>query len=189
MSASATAPPASAIEALLDGTHADPFSILGTHAGPEGTFARALLPGAEEAGAYSLKGGFLGAMKRVLYACDPSRLKTGSELALLAALLSTFGAQLDVLHVFEGDRDEARRKRVEQVIATALPGVTPEFRYLTHQKVDDGIRECVHRYPTGLLAMLSHELGFWESVTTGSHTRAMTVTTRVPLLVLPGGAR
>ncbi|MBO9601202.1 MAG: 1,4-alpha-glucan branching protein GlgB [Novosphingobium sp.] len=58
-------PPASAIEALLDGTHADPFSILGTHAGPEGTFARALLPGAEEAGAYSLKGGFLGAMKRV----------------------------------------------------------------------------------------------------------------------------
>lgn len=131
----------------------------------------------------------LGAMKRVLYACDPARLKTGSELALLAALLSTFGAQLDVLHVFEGDRDEARRKRVEQVVATALPGVTPEFRYLTHQKVDDGIRECVHRYPTGLLAMLSHELGFWESVTTGSHTRAMTVTTRVPLLVLPGGAR
>ncbi|MXO61012.1 1,4-alpha-glucan branching protein GlgB [Altererythrobacter salegens] len=58
-------PPKSAIEALLAGTHADPFSLLGTHAGPEGTFARAMLPGAEEATAYSLKGGALGKLERV----------------------------------------------------------------------------------------------------------------------------
>ena len=36
-------PPASAIAALLDGSHADPFSLLGPHEGPEGTFARAIL--------------------------------------------------------------------------------------------------------------------------------------------------
>ena len=58
-------PPASAIAALLDGSHADPFSLLGPHDGPEGTFARAILHGAEEAEAYSLKGGRLGKMKRV----------------------------------------------------------------------------------------------------------------------------
>ena len=32
-------PPASAIESLLEGTHADPFSLLGVHQGPEGAFA------------------------------------------------------------------------------------------------------------------------------------------------------
>ena len=58
-------PPRSAITALLDGTHADPFGLLGTHAGPEGTFARALLPGAEEASAFSLKGAELGKLIRV----------------------------------------------------------------------------------------------------------------------------
>ena len=52
-------PPASAIAALLDGSHADPFSLLGPHEGPEGTFARAILHGAEEAEAFSLKGGKL----------------------------------------------------------------------------------------------------------------------------------
>ncbi len=57
-------PPQSAIDALLEGTHADPFSLLGPHAGPEGTFARALLPGAEEATAYSLGGAALGRMTR-----------------------------------------------------------------------------------------------------------------------------
>ncbi len=58
-------PPPEALAALLDGTHADPFALLGPHEGPEGTFARALLLGAEEAEAFSLKGGRLGKMERV----------------------------------------------------------------------------------------------------------------------------
>ena len=53
-------PPQSAIDALLDARHADPFSLLGPHDGPGGTFTRAILPGAEEAVAYSLGGGALG---------------------------------------------------------------------------------------------------------------------------------
>ena len=53
-------PPESAIAALLDGSHSDPFSLLGPHAGPEGTCARALLPGAEDVSAFSLKGVALG---------------------------------------------------------------------------------------------------------------------------------
>lgn len=58
-------PSASAIEALLDGTHADPFSLLGIHEGPEGAFARAVLPGAETAVAWSLSGRKLGQLARV----------------------------------------------------------------------------------------------------------------------------
>jgi 1,4-alpha-glucan branching enzyme len=55
-------PPKAAIEALLEGTHSDPFSLLGPHDGPEGTFARAVLPGAEDAAAFSLKGARIGTM-------------------------------------------------------------------------------------------------------------------------------
>jgi len=62
-----------AISALLEGRHADPFSLLGAHAGPEGTFARAILPGAESANAFTLKGGFVGRMELV----DPRGLFEG----------------------------------------------------------------------------------------------------------------
>lgn len=58
-------PPASAIESLLEGTHADPFSLLGIHEGPRGAFARAILPGAEIAEAFDLAGGSLGLLGRV----------------------------------------------------------------------------------------------------------------------------
>ncbi|MGE3692080.1 MAG: 1,4-alpha-glucan branching protein GlgB [Novosphingobium sp.] len=57
-------PPKSAISALLDGSHSDPFSLLGPHSGPEGTWVRALLPGAEEVSAFTLKGGPLGKLAR-----------------------------------------------------------------------------------------------------------------------------
>ena len=66
-------PDGSAIETLLNGSHADPFALLGTHPGPEGTFARAILPGAESVNAFTLKGGFLGRMERV----DPRGLFEG----------------------------------------------------------------------------------------------------------------
>jgi 1,4-alpha-glucan branching enzyme len=49
----------------MEGTHADPFSLLGVHDGPDGAFARALLPGAEVAEAFSLKGVPLGQLQRI----------------------------------------------------------------------------------------------------------------------------
>lgn len=58
-------PDRAAIEALIAGNHGDPFALLGPHAGPEGTFARAMLWGAEEASAFSLAGAALGKLTRV----------------------------------------------------------------------------------------------------------------------------
>ena len=66
-------PPATAIEALLDGTHADPFSLLGVHEGPGGCFARTILPGAAQAEAFSLSGKALGMLTRI----DPRGLFEG----------------------------------------------------------------------------------------------------------------
>jgi 1,4-alpha-glucan branching enzyme len=66
-------PPPSAIEALLAGTHGDPFSLLGVHEGPGGTLLRAILPGAEEVEAFKLDGTALGPMECV----DPRGLFEG----------------------------------------------------------------------------------------------------------------
>ncbi|MGO4166220.1 1,4-alpha-glucan branching protein GlgB [Novosphingobium sp. YAF33] len=58
-------PPESAIESLLQGVHADPFSLLGLHPGPDGCYARAILPGAETVEAFSLDGRRLGMLGKV----------------------------------------------------------------------------------------------------------------------------
>ncbi|MFM6932034.1 MAG: 1,4-alpha-glucan branching enzyme, partial [Novosphingobium sp.] len=66
-------PPGEAIAALLEGTHADPFALLGVHDGPGGSFARAVLLGAELAEVHSLAGRKLGKLERV----DPRGLFEG----------------------------------------------------------------------------------------------------------------
>ena len=66
-------PTGEAIAALLDGSHADPFSLLGVHEGPGGAFARAVLPGAEAAEAHDLRGRKLGTLRQV----DPRGLFEG----------------------------------------------------------------------------------------------------------------
>jgi len=58
-------PPEGALTALLEGRHDDPFSLLGTHAGPQGTFARVWIPGAETVVAFALDGAALGDLARV----------------------------------------------------------------------------------------------------------------------------
>jgi 1,4-alpha-glucan branching enzyme len=57
-------PSQAAITALLEGRHADPFSLLGPHPGPKGTFARVWIPGAEYAEAHDLHGKSLGSLTR-----------------------------------------------------------------------------------------------------------------------------
>ena len=66
-------PPRGAIEALVQGRQADPFALLGPHAGPEGTFVRAWMPGAETLEAHDLAGTSLGALAAV----DPAGLFEG----------------------------------------------------------------------------------------------------------------
>ena len=58
-------PPGSAIDALLAGTHADPFAVLGIHDGPDGAFVRAILPGADSVTVHDLAGTRLGSLERV----------------------------------------------------------------------------------------------------------------------------
>ncbi len=62
-----------ALDALLEGTHGDPFALLGVHGGPAGTFARAILPGALAAEAFTLDGKSLGPIARI----DPRGLFEG----------------------------------------------------------------------------------------------------------------
>jgi 1,4-alpha-glucan branching enzyme len=67
-------PTRAALDALLEGRHDDPFALLGVFEGPKGTFARALMPGAEKATAFGLEGKELGELERI----DPRGLFEGA---------------------------------------------------------------------------------------------------------------
>lgn len=125
-------------------------------------------------------------VQRVVYACDASRVRDGAVLAVMKDLVPRLEAQLEVLHVFEKASDPAVVQRFEQVVDAALAGMPHSYRYATHHRVGAGIQAVLAEFPAQLLVMVSHELSFWEAMTTGSRTRQMTTRTHTPLLVIPG---
>ena len=60
-----TPPPTGALAALVEGRHDDPFQLLGVFPGPNGAFARALIPGAETLEAHELGGSAIGLLYRI----------------------------------------------------------------------------------------------------------------------------
>ena len=58
-------PAEGALQALLEGRHDDPFSLLGVFDGPDGAFAPAWIPGAEQVEAHDLHGAALGTLGRI----------------------------------------------------------------------------------------------------------------------------
>ncbi len=61
------------IAAIVDGTHGDPFAVLGPHETPAGIVARAFIPGATSAEAFTLDGKPAGALTQI----DPAGLFEG----------------------------------------------------------------------------------------------------------------
>jgi len=82
-------PSAEAIETLLGGSNADPFALLGPHAGPDGTFVRAFLPGSEVAFVHALDGEPLGELELT----DPRGLFEGIIAGLPQPLKYRCGAK------------------------------------------------------------------------------------------------
>lgn len=124
-------------------------------------------------------------LKNIMFACDVSYLKDGSELDILKQLVNTFNAQLEVFHVHSTDADKKNEEAFEQKMDGILHDVNHVYRYLINPLVGEGIKEGLEKNPADMLVMLHHKLGFLESIIRGSHSNQMTVETRVPLLVIP----
>lgn len=122
-------------------------------------------------------------INKVMYACEASYLKENCRLDVLKQFVKDFDADLDVFHV--NTQDMEKDEELEKVINEKLKDQDHAFKYVHHRNVGEGIKEGLKKYPADLLVMVPHRMGFFESLVKGSNTSHMTLTTRVPLLVIP----
>lgn len=125
-------------------------------------------------------------INRIMYACEASYVKEAGSLDVLKDFAKTFHAPLDVFHVITHHPEQIRNEQLEELIGDMLHDVDHHYRYVHNSAVKEGIEEGLQQQPADLLVMIHHRLGFFESLVKGSHTSHVTLTTRVPLLVLPG---
>ncbi len=124
-------------------------------------------------------------INRITYACDPVYIKDNCDLSVLKQFIRNFKSSLEILHVNTNGIDLKGNTEMEMLVDDIFSGIAHTYRYVNHTRVIDGIKAGLEEYPSDLLVMIPHKLGFFESLIKGSHTSQMTVTTRLPLLVIP----
>lgn len=124
-------------------------------------------------------------IRKIKYACETSYLKEECQLDIIKDFVNIFDAELEIFHVLTGNDDEKNKEALEKLMNQKFSTVDHVFRYVSNSKISDGISAGLKESPADLLVMIHHRLGFFESMIKGSNSRSMTISTRVPLLVIP----
>lgn len=127
-------------------------------------------------------------MDKILFACEYHYLNENNKLELLKKFTQKFNAKLQVFHVENKQKDVVPMALDSQVILALddlLDGIDHTYSYIEDDDIGKGITKGIKAYQPDLLVMVPHKAGLLESLFRSSTTRKMTLTARVPLLVLP----
>ena len=125
---------------------------------------------------------------KILFACEYRYLDKENKLELLKALAKRFKAELQIFHVETHQKDTVPMALDTQIINAVddlLEEVNHTYSYIEDDDIGKGLNKGIQAFQPDLLVMVPHKAGFFESLFKGSTTRKMTLTTHVPLLVLP----
>jgi nucleotide-binding universal stress UspA family protein len=118
--------------------------------------------------------------RNVVYASDLRNLE--EELQILTRYIERFGSTIHLLHIVPpGDQVDVIEAKIESVLK--------RFSYkniitlvLVDNDIDSALDQYVEVSKADVLAMFTHEIGFFEKVFDQSMTRKMAFHSRVPLL-------
>lgn len=120
-------------------------------------------------------------LNHLLYASDLSRLD--QEVKHVADFARPFDANISVLHVVKEEQPYRDRTKLNEVLARVANYDKVEFHETNNPDVVTGIEEFAKHGKTDMVALFTHELGFYEKVFGTSVTRHVAHHNMLPLLV------
>jgi len=124
-------------------------------------------------------------IKSAIFACDLKKVDKTTPVSFLTELVTKLGVTLHVLNVerpntrFDPDMIPEQFK-----LHGLLDNLGPEYHYIEHPDVAEGIMEFTESQKAGLVITLPRKYGFFQSLFHRSVTKRLAHHTRVPLLVL-----
>lgn len=124
-------------------------------------------------------------INKILYSWDPEIVSASGSLSIIKNLARTFSAQVQVLHVMKEPEAEKGKGNPPPGPGQIPQGIRPAYRITAEEGIAEGIERGVLDYGADLLVMVPRKNRFRDALNYESHTRAMALKTRVPLLAIP----
>lgn len=127
-------------------------------------------------------------IRKVVLACDLHDIHDRSTFHPLHKLLSIFDPELMIVHIVEDESQlaAARKALTELSLDQLFAGFRHSFHFPVHEDVVLGINEFAERSNADMIVSVHHTRGFFKRLFTTLHTRQMSFSANVPVLVLHG---
>ncbi|MEO0330225.1 MAG: universal stress protein [Bacteroidota bacterium] len=122
--------------------------------------------------------------KTIVLATTPEKVIQLTELHLVKALASTFGASINILHIHPTDQEHpVEQQKLQEALDHYLEGITHHFSTARGDKPGEAIETFIQQHEADILVMLPEPYNLLDRLRHGSTTKQMIFHATQPLLV------
>jgi len=122
-------------------------------------------------------------IKKIGFACDFDKVVEGTPIEFIKNMVKEFSAELHVLHVdHEGKNFKLGTPEESLVVHTLLQDLNPNYHFIDHIDIEDGINEFVEKNNIDLLITIPKKHKLLDSLFKHSSTKQLVTQSHVPVM-------
>lgn len=124
------------------------------------------------------------AVKKVGLACDFNEVVATIPVEEIRTLVNDFNAELHILHTGSNEKFDPELVFESGLIQEMLGPLKPQYHFITHDNIDEGIMDFADRNLLDLLLVLPKRHSLPERIMHKSHTKQLVLHSHVPVMAL-----
>jgi len=122
-------------------------------------------------------------IKKIGFACDFDKVVESTPIQFIKKMVKEFGAELHVLNVdYESRRFKPETPEESLMLHTLLENLNPNYHFINHVDIEDGINEFVEENNIDLLITIPKKHKLLDSLFKQSSTKQLVTQSHVPVM-------
>jgi nucleotide-binding universal stress UspA family protein len=122
-------------------------------------------------------------IKKIGFACDFTKVVESTPVQFIKNMVKEFGAELHVLNVdYENRHFKPETPEESLMLQTLLEELDPQYHFINHKDVEDGINEFADNNNIDLLITIPKKHGLLENLFKHSSTKELVTQSHVPVM-------
>ncbi|MFM2117242.1 MAG: hypothetical protein RL316_432 [Bacteroidota bacterium] len=121
-------------------------------------------------------------IKKIGFACDYEKVVASTPTPFIKDLVKTFGAELHVLNINQDGKERSEEIPEQSILLQTLLGdLKPEFHFIQHKDIEDGINDFAIRNELDLVITIPKKHSVVERIFKGTSSKQLIYHSNVPI--------
>ncbi len=122
-------------------------------------------------------------IRKIGFACDFEKIVETTPVQFIKNMVKEFGAELHILNVdYQSKHFKPETPEESMMLHTLLEDLDPNYHFINHRDIEDGINEFVEKNNIDLLITIPKKHGLLDSLFKPSSTKQLVTQSHVPVM-------